>query len=38
MAWLAERLGLARAQETRELASRADLALGRVARLREMAR
>ena len=38
MAWLAERLGLARAQETRELASRIDLALGRLARLRGTAR
>jgi hypothetical protein len=38
VAWLAERLGLARAQEARELASRVDLALGRLARLREAAR
>lgn len=38
MAWLAERLGLARAQETRELASRVDLALGRLARLRGVTR
>lgn len=32
---IADRLGLARAQEARELASRVDLATGRAKRLRE---
>lgn len=35
---IAERLGLAQAQEARELAARVDLATGRAKRLREIAR